>query len=457
MVSLSLNGFEGKSRFFECERKTVTTRNIFAIIAIMKKNNDSAPAKKKKNKIAYNPTFTRLVCGLTIFLAKILYGAKLSKSARKNMKKGGNKGPMLVLCNHACAIDFAFLSMGIWPRKLSYVVAENMLYWPGFNFFVRHSGSITKKQYVSDFFCIKSIKRYLDGGVSVMMFPEGKVTNDGRTGYIAPSVAKLVKWLGYPVAIGITNGAAVSSPKWAYNKTRRGKLLVDMEIALTSEQLKEMSQDEIYAVIKEKLQHNDNEFQIQNRIKMSGKRFAEGLERIFYKCPKCGAECTYTSKDDVATCSACGNSVRYLRTGELVPASEDAVVFDRIDQWTAWEREELRKETAAEDFSVSDKVELFLENDEIRKIVKVGEGKLTLNREKLCFEGTKSDEPFQIEFPLEFVPTTVVLPGFSIDMYDEEHTYRFVFTDRLISTKYSMAVEVMYEARHVPNGGSDNA
>ncbi|HPD02389.1 MAG TPA: lysophospholipid acyltransferase family protein [Eubacteriales bacterium] len=401
----------------------------------------------KKQKLPYAKVSSCLSLGITNIAARLAYGARTDKASKKAMKK--RKGEtFLILCTHSCPIDFMFLSKPIWPRKLSFVVAENMMYTRVLSKFIKKAGAITKKQYYADFACVKRMKQYLDNGINIILCPEGKVTPDGVTGYIAPSVAKLVKWLGYPVAVAVSAGASVAYPKWAVNKMRRNRIVVKMEVAIEKDDLMDMSLEDIYNVIAKKLAHNDYQFQEDNKLVYKGKRFAEGLELIFYRCPKCGAEGSYASKDSHAWCNACGNKIEYRNDGKIVPATEDSVCFPRLDLWTKWEREVLAEEVKAPDFKLSERVDFYQSNDEIMQIVKVGEGVLTLDRENLCFTGDRHGEPFTLNFPLEHLATTVCKCGYSIDLYDEKYTYRFQFKDRLLSQKYSFAVEAIYKMNH---------
>ena len=121
----------------------------------------------------------------------------LSPAFRKQKKEGA----MLVLSNHVSAFDFAYFSTPFLGKKVSFVVAESMMYsMPLFAKMIKGYRAITKKQFYADYTCTKNIKKYLDAGISVILCPEGKVSAEGKTGPVAFSIAKLVKWLGYPVA-----------------------------------------------------------------------------------------------------------------------------------------------------------------------------------------------------------------------------------------------------------------
>lgn len=94
----------------------------------------------------------------------------------------------------------------------------------------------------------KEYQKYLDQGISVLICPEGKVSANGVTGAIAPSIARLVQWLGYPVGVIKMQGASLARPKWAYNLrfVRRGRVVTNCDMLFTKEEAKSLSKEEIY-------------------------------------------------------------------------------------------------------------------------------------------------------------------------------------------------------------------
>ena len=57
------------------------------------------------------------------------------------------------------------------------------------------------------------------------------------------------------------------------------------------------------------------------------------------------------------------------------------------------------------------------------------------------------EEFMRLSFNLAKSDTIANQPGFVVDMYDEKHTYRFVFSERKASTKYTLAVEERFKNR----------
>ena len=402
-------------------------------------------AKKKAQKVFSLPHYILLmaVCGVL----RLRFGAKsrLSDAFREQKKKGA----MLVLSNHVSAFDFAWFSTPFLGKKVSFVVAETMKYsQPVFAGLIEGYRAIVKKQFYADYTCIKNIKRYLDAGVSVILCPEGKVSADGRTAAMSPSVAKLVKWLGYPVASCVISGAGLTRPKWAHT-SRSGGVLCEMDMMMTAEETKSLSAGEIMERIEKSLAHNEHAFQQETGRIYRGRAYAEGLENVLYRCPVCGEEFAMTTADGAIMCTKCGFEAAYSRTGKIVPTGGVGCP-DRIDKWYDLIRASVRSEVAQPGFGLSEEVRLMAVNAKGNGYRAAGKGILSLDGETLKFvlsadEEHADDAPAELSVPVKNLPTVATLPGVSLDISGDGTAYRLVFTERRASTKYALALEAMAE------------
>lgn len=420
------------------------------------------------------PWFHYVLFIVLSFLVRVFFNGKAVQT--KAFKEAKKKGPLLVMCNHGSALDFAYFTPPFGLKKMTFVVAENMLYsTPFLSKIIRKANAITKKQYFADLSCVRRIKKNMDAGISVALCPEGQVSSCGKTGIVPHSNGKLMKFLGYPVAICNTHGAGLSRPKWAYN-ARRGKVITHCDILYTAEQTKQMSADELYDGLVEALQFNEHKYQIENGIKFKGKNRAEGLERILYRCPKCGAEYQNETNGNNIKCKACGNEVEYTKTGELVPFAQGSVCPERVDLWYDMERTCVREKVAKDDFMLTHEVALFIEKPEVYNYRFITQGVATLDKEKIVFKSTMSERPkkiiteygvgkFEVDFDMregvepvedEFKELTFNIrnnescafnPGHSLELYDLNHSYRIMFTKEKASTEYALAIEELYKQR----------
>ena len=446
--------------------KRVTGARFYAINQIMEKKGKGAAesgvpspavgakdkkaerAKKRAEKTFSLPHYMLLmaVCGVL----RLRFGAKseLSESFRAQKKQGA----MLVLSNHVSAFDFAWFTTPFLGKKVSFVVAETMKYsQPIFAGLIDGYRAIVKKQFYADYTCIKNIKRYLDDGVSVILCPEGKVSADGRTAHMAFSIAKLVKWLGYPVASCVICGAGLTRPKWAHS-SRSGGVVCKMDMMMTSDEAKSLSAGEIMERIDRTLAHNEHAWQEETGRVYRGRKYAEGLSDLLYRCPACGEKFRMTSAGNAIMCEKCGFAAAYTRTGKLLPANGSDCP-DRIDRWYDLIARQVAEEVKREDFRLSEPVRLTMENDKGNGYKYGTAGTLTLDREKLAFRAAEVDEqrcedtPDTLEVPVTALPSVATLPGVSLDISDSKHTYRMIFTAHRASTEFALALEALEAER----------
>lgn len=403
---------------------------------------ENSNRKRKRAKRLKFSAFYYFLAGTISFFWRIVFRIKIRKSAEfKNQK-----GAYLLVANHTSPFDMISAVGVVYPKRQNFVVAESMLYHS--KFFARvltKFGAILKKQYYSDFSCVRNIKKYMDAGIPVLICPEGKVSDDGLTQPIVQSTGKLIKWLGYPVVSCVSHGAALMRPKWA-RTLRRGRVVFDCNVALSAEDTKSLSVEQINDIIQKSLYNNDHIYQEENKIKFKGRRLAEGLESILYKCPKCNAEFEMKSRNRTLSCKNCGNGAIYGEDGVITKTDEQSVVFRRIDLWEDFIRQSIREELRDDSFKIEASVELHLDNPQNHKFYFASQGKLFLDKEKIVYVSENQEN--NVSFPLLNSPTLVTMPGKNVTLYQKDAINKFVFKEKLMSTKFSWTVEELAKLRN---------
>lgn len=393
---------------------------------------------KKLKKARISPWLYHFYIPLFYFIGKIRYGLKIDKSDLK-----GKEGPFLVLGNHTAWVDFLYFAACVYPRPLNFVIASNILYRPFLRYCMNRYGAIPKKQFAADLACIKNIKRFMDNGTSVLLFPEGRITIDGTTGYISPTIGKLVKWLGYPVVAGITEGSYMMRPKWGHK--RNGRVHLTMREILTKDDIEKMSAAEIAAFIKEKFVYDDNRSFIERGGRLIGWHQAEKLEKILYKCPNCGGEFTGVSKGREFSCTACGNTVIFGTDGALHPKTEKDKCFNTASDWYAYQRKVLESEIEKPDYELTADVRLERGKDSEQKFTDVGNGVLCVDKENITYKGIIDGKTNELSFKIKNHPILAFKLGRDVEIAEEDEIYRFAFDNGLYSVKFNLAVEELYK------------
>ena len=377
---------------------------------------------------------------LAKLLSKILIKARFERDPE--IKK--RKGPFVVLGTHTCIMDVAMMEISMCPTRLNIVCGRDVFTWGKIKPIKKAAGLIPINQFEIDLGSIRTMKRAVEAGCSLALFPEGKFTLDGKNLYYLPeSLAKLLKLLDADIVFCHNYGGYCSRPRW-YSGFKKGLVTNKSELLFTKEELRALPKEEVYRILKEKFTFNDNVYQRENHLRYKCKDPALGLHYILYKCPKCGTEYEMISTARHLVCEKCGNTVEYTEYGEMIP-SEGSVAFDRIDLWYEYERECARKELEAEDFGLRYSV-TWAEEDESNTYRDVGEGEFFIDKEKLGFVGKRyaGGEEVSIEIPLAKQPTIVHKNYEAIDLTVGTKINRFYFREVRYTAKINILVEESY-------------
>lgn len=205
------------------------------------------------------------------------------------MEKIGRKEPCLILMNHSCFMDLKIASRIFYPRRYGIVSTFDTLI--GKELLMRFAGCFPTQKFVTDVTLISDMEHLLkERKVSVLMYPEAGYSFDGRTTTLPRKMGILLKKLGVPVVAVITKGAFARDP--LYNGLQLRKVPVSAEVTClaSAEEVKEKSVEELDALIDQAFSFDNFRWQQENGIIVDEKFRADGLHRVLYQCPHCGAE-----------------------------------------------------------------------------------------------------------------------------------------------------------------------
>ena len=322
----------------------------------------------------------------------------------------GDKGPYILISNHASRLDYIFTGVPMLPARMNYVAGYNEFHRSHLAGVFGLLRVIPKKNFVPDLHTIRSVDRILKSGGRVCIFPEGMSSISGANQPVAVGTGHFLKRYQIPVYYAIIKGGYLTSPK--YNlKDRPGRVEVTFDRLFTPEELQSLTAEEVEARVNRALYHDDYAWNLEagNHYEI-GDTGAEHLEDLLFLCPRCRREHTMLGEGNVIRCTACGNGATLTDTYRLVPLSEDCVIPPTQTAWFGWERSEIAAAVREEGFTLSEEVSLgmlpkhrFLKKGATSEIV--GEGKLTLYRRGLTYEGTRDGEAFSFFIPSASLPT----------------------------------------------------
>ena len=348
--------------------------------------------------------------------------------------------PYLVVANHSCWLDYIISSISMFPVRMNYLGAYNFFRNPILKHVFTLMGVIPKYQFTSDTKSIKSMKRCIDAGRVVALYPHGCLSNEGRPGGFAVfGIAKLIKFLDVPVVALKTNGGYLTRPRWS-SKSRYGCLETTVSPILTVSEIKTLSLMEIYQRLMSALDFDDYQWQRERMIPFRSKKPALGVEYVLYKCPACKSEFTLRSKDDRLFCVSCDNAVRMNKYLMFEPEASDTSYFDGIDKWYDFQRECLDNEIENPAFELTAKTQLLFAEPGKYGYQHQGEGILRLTREAISYSGLVKGKAAELELPMENIPMIPYAANEYIEVFANRNIHRFVLEDKRQMMKWVLAV-----------------
>ncbi len=144
--------------------------------------------------------------------------------------EAGNPGrrPFVAVANHQSILDVFMLSRLPWEMK--WVAKESLFKIPWLGWMFRLSGDIPVRRgdHESGQAVLAAARRYLDRGMSVMFFPEGTRSRDGRLQAFKSGAFRLAIEAGVPVLPIAVSGTAEGMPKgspWVRPARPRARVL----------------------------------------------------------------------------------------------------------------------------------------------------------------------------------------------------------------------------------------
>ncbi len=245
------------------------------------------------------------------------------------------EGPILVAINHASAYDPLFVGVAFRHKPLTFIASEHILRSKWGKLLDRYISIIPHRKGAGGSRTALVAMKRMKKGESVFLAVEGEQTWDGKNMPVMPYTGRLVKASGATLVTYVIEGAYLSAPRWALS-TRRGKVTGHPAGVYGPEVLKEMSDEEVEALIAKDLAFDTWEWQksrpdgpVIYKCRKGG--LADGLERFLFTCPECGAMCALRADGDRISCR-CGFKVRMLGTGFFGEGSAFATLADWAEQ-----------------------------------------------------------------------------------------------------------------------------
>lgn len=370
--------------------------------------------------------FLNITLGLLVKIFAYLKGQRI-------IKKCNIKGPAIILSNHTSFYDFLYTSAAMYPRRVNYLAARKMFYEPLTGFFLRLARTIPKSLMQADPLATLHAFRLLKKKAIISVFPEGQISPSGRSLMPAFSIAKFLRKANVDVYIVKHMGAGLSNPPWSKHSFH-GRVETIKELIIHKERLLDLCEQEVYQIVCDKLSHSES---ANNVIKKHTYKLRDisNLENVIYQCPKCQYEGLQSNKHELV-CPSCHHILTYDQYGLINGEGLD----------THFLRQELNvRKSIDEDPSYHIEGKASLMSFRNQRLVKVGYGIISINRECYMYKGTIDQEVKEIEFNIRSTPTLPSDIGRNIQIYEGDKIFQFELEVKWLPTKMVHVGEYLYE------------
>ena len=358
------------------------------------------------------------------------------------------KRPCLILMNHSSFTDMK-LAFGIfYPRRMGIVTSVDAM--SGIlGKLMRLLGCTPTHKYVADMSLIRDIEYMLKTNrTSVLMYPEAGYSFDGRATALPRKLGVLMKRLGVPVVTVITQGAFARDPLYNMLQIRKVKVSAHVKCIATPEEIKEKTVAELDALLEEAFSFDNFAWQRDNKVSIDVPFRADGLHRILYKCPHCGAESQMEGKGIHLSCHACGKMWQMDEYGQLF-ALEGETEYTHIPDWYTWQRECVREELENGTYLLDTDVEIAVQVN-LDGVCMIGSGHLS--HDLNGFSLTSADG--QLDYKQSPVASHTLYAdyywyelGDVIGIGNNEFSYFCFPKERVSVTKARLATEELYKLK----------
>ena len=350
-----------------------------------------------------NSVIYRIVRAVFHFVA-ISWGTKFYYHFDEKQLKGKQ---VILLADHAAFDSYIYTLAGYKFTNLNFVVGfhhafNKIIYGVG-----RKIGFIPKRNFEVDLKAVRHMVQVIQKGGSLCIFPEGTFSFSGANHAVNPSTINFIKQLGVTVVLCRSHGAYCSRPTFKSHSTF-GHREIDYEILFTSEQLKQLSNEEIDKKLFDSIKYNDVEWARENKhpyrwpiTKM------KGIDTFLYTCPNCGKQYVMDVTGRNLVCRECGNVVHINRYYQTRVRGKNVCPYVDIVDWYNDERRKVKKEIEDPNFSISYDCDLYsIHTDKARFKPNyiAGEGNITISHKGIRYVGTRDGKQVDLLFDIKLIP-----------------------------------------------------
>ncbi len=359
----------------------------------------------------------------------------------RNELKNAN-GPAVILSNHTSAYD-QYIACCACRRRVTLVLSDALYYTRLFEWVISGMHMVHKQQFFTTISDMKCMKNVIKNKGILLIYPTGVISSCGRSTKLFPATGKFLKMLQADIYVIREHGVYLTNPKWQEG-VRIGRPETEVFKLFSSDELKNLSADDIQRKASEALDFNDYEWQEGRMAEYKGGNDIHGLENVLHSCPECGAHFSIENRDNSLTCRECGFTTRADNYGFLVgssikyPSSWETMLHDRL-------KASIGKDPG---FSYSSKVSITKLDKKKRKFVELGKGTANVTMDEIKVNLDSGTRVFK-ESTSHF-PTLPMVPGSYFELQDGEDIFRCFPEQRKDAVYMTDIIACISELRSTP-------
>lgn len=367
-----------------------------------------------------------------IFLIVRLWLGSRQKIAVEDELLKQAQAPYIMLVNHGSFYDFYYVSKLAHPKRPSYLVNEYYCTRPVLKHMAKGGGILSKKLFTRDMSTAVGLLRTIRKGYPVVIFPEGRLSPDGRSNPIVEKGGALYKKLNVDLVLTRIEGAYFAAPKWR-KKSFHSNVRIRVERVIGREKLKKMSAAEVDEAIDDFIRYDASEAPI-DRYPQKDK--ALGLDTLLYCCADCGALYQTKGVGNELICRACGSrheldeSYRFVGKPGTIAEYYDAI------------RETERRELDGFRLDCAVRTKIFGANG---GPVRWEEGECTLTTEAFSYRS----HSMSFEVPMDRLPALAFSCGEEFELYHaDELCYFYPKEQPKQAARWALLVDLLHERKN---------
>ena len=336
---------------------------------------------------------------IVITLARPL-GEFLWRVRAVGMEHIPRKGPVVFASNHMTNADPWAIAL-FATRMIHFVTADEVFRHPFGRWFFGAQGAIRKKKWTRNVWVLREMKRIVDSGRAVGIFPQGQYNWDGGHNVVGDEVYRVLRFLNAPVVPVTFVGAHEAWPPWSFWPARS-----DWEVRFF-----EPVHPRDYADVAEFRKALDSKMFSTNGyppVRRRGFASHKGITVVLWGCVRCGGAATLEETREGVRCRKCRSEFKVEPDLKIVDKANGRAMTEAQYRSTLLKMlADGKLEDAADGrLSLASRAKAYrIESTDL--LTRVGEGTVSLTNEQLAFAGTSErGEAVCLEIPVADVDFT---------------------------------------------------